>query len=177
MRSLAGKYPWYDGAVIASFEGEPAALPIHIRLLKSLRPSLVLHRRPELGKPAKVSEPVEIIEEIEIVAADIEPCTPNESKLSTIAIIDDFIDKGDYKVAPTGDTPDFIPDSVFEGIPEDDELLTEELAEVYLNQGLFDQAKSIYERLSLLYPKKSVYFAEIIENADRRKGTAGNNTK
>lgn len=82
-------------------------------------------------------------------------------------IIDRFLDSGDYRIdekaneAQVAETENFIVD--------DDELLTEELAEVYLRQGLFEQACEIYRRLSLLYPKKSIYFAELIERYRERK--------
>lgn len=56
----------------------------------------------------------------------------------------------------------FLPD-------EDDEFITEDLAEIYLNQELYDQAKVIYSRLCLLNPEKSVYFAEIIDRIERLK--------
>lgn len=49
---------------------------------------------------------------------------------------------------------------------EDDEFVTEELAQIYLDQELFDQAKAIYSRLSLLNPEKSIYFAEIINRIE-----------
>ena len=48
----------------------------------------------------------------------------------------------------------------------DEELATEELAEIYLAQGLNDRARAIYAKLSLLYPEKSVYFATIIARID-----------
>ncbi len=43
-----------------------------------------------------------------------------------------------------------------------DDLVTEELAEIYATQGLVDEAKSIYVKLSLRNSEKSVYFAELI---------------
>ncbi len=51
-------------------------------------------------------------------------------------------------------------------LDEDDEFVSEELAEVYLQQGLKDMAKETYRKLSLLNPEKSVYFAEIISKID-----------
>ena len=51
---------------------------------------------------------------------------------------------------------------------DDDEFYTEELAQIYEKQGLFDQARKIYVKLGLLYPKKSVYFAEIISRLDEK---------
>lgn len=46
---------------------------------------------------------------------------------------------------------------------EDNELLSEQLAEVYESQGLTDQALEIYTKLSLLNPGKFAYFAQKIE--------------
>ena len=43
-----------------------------------------------------------------------------------------------------------------------DEVVTEELAEIYLAQGLRDKSVAIYRKLSLRNPEKSVYFAELI---------------
>lgn len=40
---------------------------------------------------------------------------------------------------------------------------TETLAQIYAEQGYFDQAKEIYSKLILAYPEKSVYFAALIE--------------
>jgi hypothetical protein len=51
---------------------------------------------------------------------------------------------------------------------EPKELYTESLAEVYLQQGLRQKAVQVFEKLSLLDPSKSAYFAarirEIKEN-------------
>ena len=51
---------------------------------------------------------------------------------------------------------------------DDDEFYTEELAQIYENQGLFKQARDIYVKLSLRESKKSVYFAEIIARLDEK---------
>lgn len=45
-----------------------------------------------------------------------------------------------------------------------DVLITETLAEIYADQGLYSQAIEIYQQLILLYPEKNVYFASLIEN-------------
>ena len=47
-------------------------------------------------------------------------------------------------------------------LDDDDEVVTEELAEIYLAQGLRDKSVAIYRKLSLRNPEKSVYFAELI---------------
>jgi hypothetical protein len=83
-------------------------------------------------------------------------------------IISRFLRKGDYKiVAEEGDVEGEI--LVEANIDEEDDLVSEELAEVYLLQGLKSEAVEIYRKLSLLNPEKSVYFAEKIENIENNK--------
>lgn len=47
---------------------------------------------------------------------------------------------------------------------DSDQFCTETLAKVYVEQEFYDEALSIYQRLILLYPEKSAYFASLIEN-------------
>ena len=75
---------------------------------------------------------------------------------------------GEHRIVADEHTPDALPERKTDALPADD-LLTEQLAAIYLAQGLVDRAVEIYRRLSLLNPEKSVYFAEIIEKALARK--------
>ncbi len=52
---------------------------------------------------------------------------------------------------------------------DEDDIVSEELAEIYLSQGLYSQAKAIYTKLSLLNTEKSVYFAELISKIEDTK--------
>ena len=47
---------------------------------------------------------------------------------------------------------------------EDFDIYTETLAQIYAEQGYYEQAKNIYSKLILAYPEKSAYFAALIQN-------------
>lgn len=89
------------------------------------------------------------------------------SRPSTESIIDKFMEVGDYKVVAQEDTPDNLDWQTESAPSNEEEFVSEQLAEIYAQQGLFDQAKETYRKLSLLYPKKSIYFAELIEKLDK----------
>ena len=49
-----------------------------------------------------------------------------------------------------------------------DEFCTETLAKIYLEQDCKEQAINIYSKLSLRYPEKSVYFAALIDEINKK---------
>ena len=53
--------------------------------------------------------------------------------------------------------------------PAEDPFCTETLAKVYLEQGLSQKAIEVYEKLILVYPQKSAYFAALIDKAKNIK--------
>ncbi len=85
--------------------------------------------------------------------------------LSADDLIDRFLQEKELRiVAEEGDVENEIITEA--DLSEEEDLVSEELAEVYLKQGLKEEALSIYRRLSLLIPEKSIYFAEIIERLE-----------
>ena len=87
------------------------------------------------------------------------------TKITSEDIIDKFLRADTHRiVAEEGEvTQEIVVEAAFD---EEDDMVSEELAEIYLAQGLKDMAKETYRKLSLLNPEKSVYFAEIIAKID-----------
>ena len=88
--------------------------------------------------------------------------TKKESLQSTkIGLIDKFIETKP-KIQPVSKTTvnqDLSPESS----SENESLMTETLAKVYLEQQKFDNAIKAYRILSLKYPEKSGFFADQIK--------------
>jgi hypothetical protein len=52
---------------------------------------------------------------------------------------------------------------------KDEIILTETMAQIYIQQGKKSKAAEVYRKLSLLHPEKSSYFASLIENLNEVK--------
>ena len=87
------------------------------------------------------------------------------TKRSSEEIIDTFLQERDLRIVAREDAPD-VEVRLQPELDEDDEIVSEELARIYLAQGLRERAAAIYRKLSLLNPEKSVYFAELIRNIE-----------
>ena len=89
-----------------------------------------------------------------------EPSEPK--KLSRKELIDKFILENPSISRPKAEF--YNPISVAQNsITDQGNIVSETLAKVYENQGYFEKAISIYEKLGLKYPEKSRYFAAQIE--------------
>ena len=86
--------------------------------------------------------------------------------LSTEDLIERFLKRDDYRiVAEEGAAEDLAQRE----IDDDGDMVSEELAEIYLNQGLYDAAIDTYRKLSLLNSEKSIYFAGLIAKIEEKR--------
>lgn len=87
---------------------------------------------------------------------------PPKQKMSRKELIDKFISDNPSISKPKADF--YNPISVAQNsIIDKSDIVSETLAKIYLKQGYFEKAISIYEKLSLNNPEKSIYFAAQIE--------------
>lgn len=85
-----------------------------------------------------------------------------KKKMSRKELIDKFIAENPSISKPKAEF--YNPISVAQNsITDKGDIVSETLAKIYVKQGYFDKAISIYEKLSLNNPEKSIYFAAQIE--------------
>lgn len=83
-------------------------------------------------------------------------------------IIDRFLLQEDLRIVAdeNGEDKEVTTEAELSG---EDDVVSEQLAEIYVSQGLCDRAIEIYHKLSLLNPEKSVYFAGLIDKLEKIK--------
>jgi len=77
-------------------------------------------------------------------------------------IIEKFVEAGPGAIRPDKESQ-LKGDVSKHSVEEDESFITDTLAKIYVKQGLYSKAIYAYEKLSLKYPEKNVYFASQIE--------------
>jgi hypothetical protein len=88
---------------------------------------------------------------------------PVHKKMPGDDLIDRFIGDTSPRVMRPDQAPVYDKDVSVSSLKDDDEFLTETLARIYVQQGYFLKAIQAFEKLSLKFPEKSIYFASQIE--------------
>ncbi|WP_051292691.1 hypothetical protein [Olivibacter sitiensis] len=83
-------------------------------------------------------------------------------------IIDRFI-KEEPQITPPRADKITLENKARKSAEDESEFVSETLATIYIQQGLYHKAEETYSKLSLKYPEKSAYFADRIEDLRKRK--------
>jgi hypothetical protein len=87
--------------------------------------------------------------------------SPNTDNLR---LIDNFLaSEARFKPVSNDISDDMKPDHAEKATAESPEIITETFAGLLLTQGKYEKALQAYEKLSLKYPEKSIYFATRIQ--------------
>ena len=88
--------------------------------------------------------------------------------ISEKSIIDSFLQKDINIISPTTHESDFSPSNLARlSVVDDEDFVTETLANIYVKQGNLDKALKAYKNLLLKYPEKKTYFAAQIEKIEK----------
>ncbi|MDO7742922.1 MAG: hypothetical protein MUP99_04085 [Pedobacter sp.] len=82
-------------------------------------------------------------------------------------IIENFIRK-DPQIAPPNAEQIDNENKAKKSAEDQNDLVSETLASIYIEQMLYDKAIDTYEKLSLKFPEKSRYFADLIQSVEKK---------
>ena len=138
LRKLAEQYPWWSGSRVELLRRELAQQ-------SSLEDRGRVINKDHYTTLITLLHPTAIVPIKEIGVARL-------TLLTTDDLIDRFLKRDDYRIVAEEGSVDDLSRVEFD---DDEDMVSEELAEIYLNQGLYDDAINTYRKLSLLNSEKS----------------------
>ena len=174
LTGVVSMYPWYAGAL--------KELCVRMAGMGALSGSLISQTALHIGSRKILSDLVREGRNADYSDKDAarlveEMITPGKSSGRQIFVVGgDYFSQNQYdNVRRTDDSifSKFAKESTIEGYQEPEnetvgDFCTETLAQIYLEQDYPEQAKDIYSKLSLRYPEKSVYFAALIDEINKK---------
>jgi hypothetical protein len=129
-------------------------------------------KKPVSGKKLSLEELKKIVEDRirEIEKEKNKKTEKQDEKVKKFKTTDEIIDNF-IKNNPSISRPKvsfFDPmESAKESVVDKENIVSETLAKIYMDQGHYQKAINIFKKLSLKYPEKSSYFAALIEKAKK----------
>ncbi|WP_256002170.1 hypothetical protein [Pedobacter deserti] len=82
-------------------------------------------------------------------------------------IIENFI-KSEPQITPPRPEQINVENKAKKSAEDHNDLVSETLAKIYIEQMLYDKAIDTYQKLSLMFPEKSRYFADLIQSIEKK---------
>ena len=140
IEQIVARYPWWSAARLRLYRSKGDKCKPATHLIAMLHPAGAIARG-----------------EIDLATL---------TALSHDELIDKFLKLDNLRIAAEEGDADDISEVEIES---EDDIVSEELAEIYLNQGLYSQAIDTYRKLSLLNSEKSIYFAGLIAKIEEKR--------
>lgn len=184
LEQLISTYPWFSYARRELFlklsakgdEYRKEALKKALFYLypdrRVFREAYVLSNRIQEGSGEQIYELNYKLTDENINAEKAAPAENEQIKREVVIIGGDYFSKEDFRELQKEEnvpfigldlSEDLLSDTVENDAAEfkDENFYTETLAKIYAEQELYDRAYEVYDKLILLYPEKSVYFATL----------------
>ncbi len=160
--------------VVSSFDFEENKSTTHAKDSKTKKVSKDKPAaKPKKAKPSTISKKVEY----STIQTDFNPSAFTQwlsakSPHSSIPIEPSPMSKNKKKKGnrkKKSKIEDELKTKIAQSISASDEIVTETLAKLYMEQGYYKKAKKAYKKLSLKYPKKSSFFAAQIKDIKKKQ--------
>ena len=148
LEQLVGQYPWFYLGKLVAMRHSKNNPERYQELKKSLQ--LGLNYRPDS----------------KIILQNID--SEIFKKFGSFDIIDSVLGLDSFTITPTQNVANE-QDMSAKASSLTDDLATEALAQIFIEQGHNEKAVEIYRQLILKFPKKSAYFARLIEEINKKK--------
>lgn len=144
-----------------SSDAKPLEVPVNTAETKTEKTAEVVQEPVEVTKP-EVEKTTLPTATVEVTKEEIEKAVAKSNINDFHNILDKFIKENPSISRPKAEF--FNPVNMArQSVEEDEELVTETLANLYYKQGNHKKAIRAYEKLCLLYPSKMSYFASLIQ--------------
>jgi hypothetical protein len=108
-----------------------------------------------------IQSPLTVTEELPLPEGEPKPV------IRDFELIDSFI-KNDPQITPPNAEQIDNENKAKKSAEDQNDLVSETLAGIYIEQMLYDKAIDTYEKLSLKFPEKSRYFADLIQSIEKK---------